>query len=288
MSSKKVVAKVDGFEITQTDLDRVVKAYAHQEKKKPEEIEKEQLRSLLDRLIQNRLLFVEGGKRELKVEEAQVEQELSIYYQRFGGKEKFTELLGKEGVTIAKFSEDLHKDLLIHKTIDSQIEAKAEVSDADVEDYYKKNKAKMVIPEKVGASHILFGTQNRSEQEAKSQAQKVADQIKKGAGFLEKARQHSDCPSKEKGGSLGTFARGQMVPEFEKVVFEMEVGQISDPVKTQFGYHIIKKDAQTAKQELDLESVKAHIAKELKMAKGKEIVDALTQELRAKAKIEYL
>ena len=178
--------------------------------------------------------------------------------------------------------------MLIHKTIDSEVEAKAEVSDADVADYYEKNKEKMVIPEKVGASHILFGTQNCSEQEAKSKAEKVVAELKDGASFQQKAREHSDCPSKEKGGSLGAFGKGQMVPEFEKAVFEMEVGQISDPVKTQFGYHIIKKDSQTARQELDLESVKLHIAKELKMAQGKEIVDALTQELRAKAKIEYL
>ncbi len=286
--SVKVEARVDGYDITKTDLDRVVKAFAHQEKKKPEEIDSEQVRSLLDRLIQNRLLFVEGGKRELKVEDAEIERELAMYYSRFGGKEKFTELLGKEGVTIEKFSADLHKDLLIHKTIDSQIEAKAQVSDVDVEAYYKQNKAKMVVPEKVGASHILFATQNRSEDEAKAQAEKVLAQIKDGAGFLEKAREHSDCPSKEKGGSLGSFGKGQMVPEFEKAVFEMEVGQISDPVKTQFGYHIIKKDSQSAKQELDLESVRAHILKELKMAKGKDIVDALTQELRSKAKIEYL
>ncbi len=286
--SEKVVAKVDGHEVTQVDLDRVLRAFAHQEKKKPEEIDEKQVRSLLDRLIQNRLLFVEGGKRKLIVEDAEIERELAVYYSRFGGEDKFQELLGKEGVTIEKFSADLHKDLLIHKTIDSQIEAKAEVSDADVQKYYEKNKEKMVVPEKVGASHILFGTQTCSEEEAKSKAEKVLSQIKGGAGFLEKAREHSDCPSKEKGGSLGTFAKGQMVPEFEKVVFEMEVGQISDPVKTQFGYHIIKKDSQTAKQELDLESVKTHILKELKMAQGKVIVDALTEDLRAKSKIEYL
>ena len=286
--SEKVVAKVDGYQITQVDLDRVLKAFALQEKKKSEEIDEKEKRSLLDRLIQNRLLFVEGGKRKLTVEDAEIERELAGYYSRFGGKGKFQELLSKEGVTLEKFSADLHKDLLIHKTIDSQIEAKATVSDAEIKEYYEKNKEKMVIPEKVGASHILFGTQNCSEEEAKSKAEKVLSQIKNGAGFLEKAREHSDCPSKEKGGSLGTFAKGQMVPEFEKVVFEMEVGQISDPVKTQFGYHIIKKDSQTAMQKLDLESVRAYILKELKMAQGKKIVDALTEDLRAKSKIEYL
>ncbi len=286
--SVKVIVSVDGEKITQTDLDRIVKAFAHQENKKPKEVTQEQRKFLLDRLVQNNLLFAEGKARNLEVAESEVERELNSYYTRFGSKEKFEELLEKEGVSIKKFTADLHRDLLIHKTIDSEIEAKAEVTDEDAKDYYSKNKDKMVIPEKVGASHILFSNQDSSDEKAKTKADKVLDEIKGGKVFAECAREYSDCPSKEKGGLLGDFTKGQMVPEFEKAVFEMEVGDLSEPVKTQFGYHIIKKNSQTAQQELDFESVKAYIVKELKMVQGKKIIDALTENLREKAKIEYL
>jgi len=86
---------------------------------------------------------------------------------------------------------------------------------------------------KIRASHILV--------EKQSQALKVAEELKAGGNFSELAKKYSTCPSGKKGGDLGQFGRGQMVKEFEKVAFSLKPGQISDPVKTQFGYHIIKR-----------------------------------------------
>lgn len=87
------------------------------------------------------------------------------------------------------------------------------------------------------ARHILVSTQER--------AQELKQQIADGADFGELARQHSDCPSSRRGGDLGEFGRGQMVPEFDKAVFEGEVGAVLGPVKTQFGYHLIEVTART-------------------------------------------
>ena len=87
---------------------------------------------------------------------------------------------------------------------------------------------------KVRASHILV--------EKHSQALEVIRKIAEGADFKEMARQYSSCPSKKKGGDLGWFTRGQMVPEFERAVYALNVGQMTnEPVKTKFGYHIIKR-----------------------------------------------
>ncbi|MCL4209361.1 MAG: peptidylprolyl isomerase [Phycisphaeraceae bacterium] len=82
------------------------------------------------------------------------------------------------------------------------------------------------------ASHILVPDQAR--------AQELKTQIESGADFAELAKKHSKCPSGREGGSLGTFAKGRMVAEFDKVIFsDLPIGQVSDPVKTQFGYHLI-------------------------------------------------
>ena len=86
---------------------------------------------------------------------------------------------------------------------------------------------------KIRASHILV--------EKQSQALKVAEELKAGGNFSELAKKYSTCPSGKRGGDLGQFGRGQMVKEFEQVAFALKPGQVSDPVKTQFGYHIIKR-----------------------------------------------
>jgi len=86
---------------------------------------------------------------------------------------------------------------------------------------------------KVKVSHILV--------EKKSEAEKILKQLKEGADFAELARKHSTCPSKKNGGNLGFFTRGRMVKEFEKAAFDLKKGELSDIVKTEFGYHIIKR-----------------------------------------------
>jgi peptidyl-prolyl cis-trans isomerase C len=100
----------------------------------------------------------------------------------------------------------------------------------------------------VRASHILLmyqGSQKssatRSQDDAQTQIQQLKQQIDTGADFAELAKQHSDCPSKKKGGDLGTFGPGQMVKAFEESAFGMDVGNVSDVVETPFGYHIIKR-----------------------------------------------
>ena len=86
---------------------------------------------------------------------------------------------------------------------------------------------------KIRASHILV--------DKHSQALRVLEELKNGADFKDLAREYSQCPSKKRGGDLGFFGQGQMIKEFERAAFALKVGEVSQPVKTQFGYHIIKR-----------------------------------------------
>lgn len=104
------------------------------------------------------------------------------------------------------------------------------------------------MADQVSASHILLmylGSQGssatRSKDEARSELQAIKGQIDGGDDFAELAKQNSDCPSGQDGGALGTFGRGQMVPEFEQAAFSMDVGETSDLVETSFGFHLIKR-----------------------------------------------
>lgn len=129
------------------------------------------------------------------------------------------------------------KDRLLASYAAEKALAGVTVTDAELQSYYDENKDRLGGGETVNASHILVD----SEEKAKA----IYEEIRSGGiSFEDAARKYSSCPSKEEGGSLGEFGRGQMVPEFDQAVFAMEVGQITEtPVKTQFGYHLIRLNA---------------------------------------------
>lgn len=140
------------------------------------------------------------------------------------------------------------------------------------------------MPDSVRASHILLmykGSMRSSATRSKAEAQaSIADlqaQLQNGASFAELARAHSDCPSKAKGGDLGSFGRGQMVPEFEQAAFALPVNKVSDPVKSQFGYHIIQVTEKDANHQLSQD--------DLDRAKEQKIGEWIDQQKKA-AKIE--
>ena len=149
----------------------------------------------------------------------------------------------------------LRDNLLISYAADKAV-ASATVSDKDAEDYYNQNKDRFMTEEGVNASHILVDSEEK--------ALEILAKIKSGEiSFEQAAAENSTCPSKANGGNLGDFGRGQMVPEFDSAVFAMEVGEITDaPVKTQFGYHLIKLNAKNAAEEMPF----AEIAPEIKNA----------------------
>ncbi len=104
----------------------------------------------------------------------------------------------------------------------------------------KKNKAKQkakksgkVPPGRMRASHILV--------DKLSLAQEIKEELNEGGDFRKLAEKYSTCPSKKRGGDLGIFGRGEMIPEFERAVYKLKIGEISEPIKTKFGYHIIKR-----------------------------------------------
>lgn len=106
------------------------------------------------------------------------------------------------------------------------------ITEDELKDFYEKNKNLYNRQEMVKASHILVDTEEK--------ANEILEDITDGLSFEDAAAKYSSCPSKQSGGELGQFGRGQMVKEFEDAVFSMNVGELSAPVKTQFGYHIIK------------------------------------------------
>jgi peptidyl-prolyl cis-trans isomerase D len=171
------------------------------------------------------------------------------------------------------------------------IRTRTQVSAEDIQRSYEDNKQQYSTPEQVRASHILLKTEGKDDATVKKQAEDLLAKVKKGADFSKLATEFSeDDASKVKGGDLDFFGKGQMVPEFDKAAFSMKPGEISDLVKTQYGYHIIKltekKDATTK----SLDEVRAQIEDQIKwdraQTEAQRIADDVAKSLKQPADID--
>ncbi len=207
--------------------------------------------------------------------------------QRLVEKILFTELAKKEGIDknpeFIKNMEKIKEELLVNMWMKIQLESTI-VSDSEAKEFYAKNKDKFKQPESVKASHILVKT----EDEAKA----IIKELKplKGAALKEKfvvlAKAKSTGPSGPKGGDLGTFSKGQMVPEFSKAVWALKDGTITmEAVKTQFGYHVIYLEKKNSAQPVSYDKVKDKIILSLKQKQFSGKIAEMAKELKSKAKI---
>jgi len=161
---------------------------------------------------------------------------------------------------------------------------KVKVSTKELKDYYAKNKAEFNVKESVHARHILVKTEAEAKKIIASLKSLKGDKLK--AKFIELAKSKSTGPSGAKGGDLGTFVSGQMVPAFNKAVFNMKVGTVTaQPVKTQFGYHIIYLESKNPAKVRSFKDVASVIEQRIKLEKFKTAVQAKMKELKKKAKI---
>jgi peptidyl-prolyl cis-trans isomerase D len=166
-----------------------------------------------------------------------------------------------------------------------QARLKVSVPPNDIQRYYNDNRQQYETPEQVRASHILFETMGKNEEAVKKQAEDVLRQAKAGADFAELAKKFSeDKGSKDRGGDLDYFGRGRMVPEFEMAAFTMMPGQISELVKSQFGYHIIKVIDRRPATTRSLDEVRAQIQQQLALETADQRITDQAREFEGRIK----
>lgn len=159
------------------------------------------------------------------------------------------------------------------------------VTPQDVQRHYEDNEQQYATPEQVRASHILLKTEGKDEAAVKKLADDIAAKAKGGADFAELAKKYSEDESNNKtGGDLNLFGRGQMVPEFDKVVFAMETGQISEPFKTSFGYHVVKLTEKRAASKRSLDEVRTQIEDQIKWQRAQDEAQRIADDVAGKLK----
>lgn len=182
-----------------------------------------------------------------------------------------------KGPEIEEKLQDLRKRLIVESFLKKKVEADSKVSDEDLKKFYEQNKDKFKAGEQIKASHILVKTE--------AEAKDIAAKLKSGGNFEELAKKSSVDSSAAKGGDLGWFGKGSMVPAFEKAALALKEGQISDVVKSDFGFHIIKLTGKRAAGIRPLEEVKDQIKAAIMPTKQQEIFQKIKDELKKTAKI---
>lgn len=247
MDNNKVLAVVEGVEISERDLVNTLSRF-------PAE--------------RQQMFRTEEGKKQLL--EQMVTFELVNKYASSNG-------LDKEPVFLMQM-DNVKREVLAQYTV-NKVLSQAQITEEEAQKFYKDNMSRFLQEEGVSARHILV-----SDSES---AQDIVNKIKGGMDFAEAAAQYSTCPSKERGGELGFFTKGRMVPEFEEAAFELAVGEVSEPVKTQFGYHIIQVLDKKPASLKSFDEAKNEIAEQLINQKQNQVYGSFIDNLKKQYSIEY-
>ena len=191
----------------------------------------------LDQIINVKLLLQEAESHAIVVTEDEIIQELDYIKRQSPTEEAFEQLLSQRDTTLDELKEQIIEQLTINKLLDETVLSKIEVSDSKIKTFYQENQDDFKAKEgEIRARHILVNTEEQAEQ--------LLEDLQKGGDFAEIAELNSiDAVSAERGGDLAFIRKGQLVKEFEDAAFSLKVGELSTIVKTQFGYHIIKRES---------------------------------------------
>jgi peptidyl-prolyl cis-trans isomerase C len=245
----------------------------------------------VENLINQSLLLGEAEKQGIQPESKAVDARYAEVSGRFSTPEEFQSAMTSMGLSKETFEDEIKQDLKIESLLDGQLKEVKKVTEEDVSAFYRDHPESFQSGEQVRASHILIRVEATAPEEDRSQKRLglagLKGEIEKGADFAQMASDHSDCPSKARGGDLGYFERGKMVKPFEDAAFEMKVGDVSEIVETQFGYHLIKVTDHQDPRTAPFEEVKAQVENLLNRRERDKAVNEYLAQLRGSAKIEY-
>jgi parvulin-like peptidyl-prolyl isomerase len=289
------IARVNGTEIDRSEFvkkyTKMTKAFTTRKKEIPAGLAKRYKQSILKQLVDKELLAQQIKKQSVAVDDAALATEFTEYKKMFRTEENFQRYLKSSDISEAQIKGNIRHNLAVTKLLEKQ--GDLNVNDESIKAYFDKNQARYEIKEQVRASHILLKVPAKADKAKEAEAKKKADTAfksasKKGADFAELAKKLSEGPTAPRGGDLSYFTKGRMVPAFEKVAFGLKVGEVSDPVRTQFGWHVIKVTDKKEGRQRPFAEVKDSISKLLKNKNSRKAKAELLKRLKADAKVDVL
>lgn len=282
----KVIVTVNGVKIMQSQVDKQVRTAIEQVQASgrtlpPNAMDSMKARmqsGIVQQIIEKQLIDEKLKAENIKITDKQIDDKIAELAKQKGmSVEQLTGQMSMGGMTMADFRKRMRSGLGLEKVIELSGKL-APASEEEVKKFYDGK----IQAGQIRASHILLVTRGKDETAktvAKARIEELLKQAKAGVNFAELAKTNSDCPSKAKGGDLGFFERGRMVPEFSEAAFTLKDGEISGVVETQFGYHIIKR--------MGFEDVKADLVSQLENQKKRNSISEYLQKLSADAEIVW-
>jgi len=302
----KIVATVNGTNIMESQVQSridgeykpILAKYAAQSPELAAQQEKMLRQAITNGLVTENLLNEEARKAKIEVTDAELTAEMTKRLAAMNPPytlEQYQKIVEAQGGNFEATKRGHARELKYSRLFEAKFGGTIAVTEADAKKYYDENIKEFQVPEQVRASHILISTKptdpnadpNQVKVQAKRKAEELLKKAKEGADFAALAKENSSCPSAAQGGDLGSFPRGQMVKPFEDAAFALKVGQISDLVETEFGYHIIKVTEHQDPNQIAFDKAKTNIIDQLTQEKRQEAARKYVDSLRQSAKIVF-
>ena len=246
----RIVAVVNQEIITFSEIEkwgRPLQAEIHTEDRlERRERTQEVFRKVLDRIIEEKLLEQEAKKSGIKVTSKEIEGAVEEVKQKNKiGQEELEKALAAEGYTLEAFKKDLEKRILRSKFVHSSVKVEPKAGEKALAEFFQKNANQYRVNESYRPAHILFLIPQEATPEQirgiRKKSQRVLEKIREGADFAKMALEYSeDTSSRKEGGDLGYFKKGELLPALEREAMKLQVGEVSDPIRTEVGFHILK------------------------------------------------
>lgn len=302
-----VLAEVKGEKIKKEEVEKEIQKMEKIYKQFGQKLNLKQkqkiAKDILNKLIDQKLLLIYAKEGNFKPDEKKVKKQLETFKKSFKKEEDLQKFLKKHNLTEEKLLATLNQRALSDAIMTKEVVNKIKIDEKDVQKYYDEHKKEFLQEAQVKARHILFKTprplpknataEQKKDNEAKDKlakekAEKLLAEIKKNpkVDFAKLAKEKSEGPSAKKGGELGWFTQKRMVKEFADAAFKLKKGEVSNLVKTSFGYHIIKVEDKKVAKQLSFDEAKKRIEDRLKRGKIRENTKSFQRMLRTKYQVK--
>lgn len=292
-AQSNAVARVGSIPITKFELGRETQKLVPLNSSFHKGISREKIAELkqeaLGKLIERAYMIQYALSEELSVDSEDIDAIFKPVREKFSSREDFQKALGEE--SIAEFRASIYRKLLAEKALEVAVEQKVSIDQEEIRDYYEENRDRFKRPRQFRASHILIKVDPSGTAEEKAQrlefAQELVSKARAGEDFYNLAYYNSDDRTKFVGGDMGYFHKGQMIPEIEEVLLEMEVDEISDPIETIYGFSIIKLVEDNPPKQMSYQEIRPRLIESERKEQFEAIRKAWLDSLRDKYDVQY-